>query len=858
MSAFPHTTREMDEAFERAFVPKPRTTFQLPFSTEEGATMLARTFRNIGLKANFATIVVVLGHGSESVNNPFDAAQLCGACGGRAGGPNGRLMARLANDKGIRMKLAADHGINIPDDTWFLGGIHDTTSEAVDLFDLDLLPKDKEDYFAKVRKVIDTARGNNALERCQKFMLCDATTPEQALAHVKTRSTDLGEARPELGHSTNAAVIIGRRELTKGRSFDRRAFLASYDPYNDNDEGANLEGVIAPALVVCSGISLEYLFSTVEGGAGTKVPMNLVGNVGCQQGTSGDLLVGLPTQITEMHPAQRSLFLIDAPVGRVRAVLARRKELRDIVQNNWVRFFVRDPETKFIYKQSSGEYLLVSCTATGLENEALTFVPATHHLNYGSAVRRFEAFVTFAAVSLMLLSCLVPIYLFGRDAQNPLGPLTSVFGTMLTACALAFSRRYLHGEFMFGRFVMLMAGLSTGFSLVATAPTLTHVLPGWEVISFCSTFLIGAYNDRPSACENATFAFALYKLSGFALLVAVTFSSQPGYEALVALGLIMAALTNSSQFPFTSLFMRSMEGPSPTSALGCAGLSAHVGVVMLSNTMPLWFGFAWARSIVVMVGIITTVFSGLVGKVRADRNGAIASATSSTLGLIYVILAAGYPNTALVLSLGHAAFRMLQFLRAANFVLDMRNMRSALRDELKPKAMPEWVYQLCWVLNRINVDSQTPLMLQMLTGHRRMLGLRLSKYQQWLATGVLLILAGVPFTPVSSYISMAITDLLNSHPLWAVCLMVADMVAAAAFIRVIFVVVLDPQRFDHGVKSEVVKKPAVSASGCLSLPLLEKQNEALEPVPIRQTENTEALYNARRHCNGLQEAARGG
>jgi len=49
--------------------------------------------------------------------------------------------------------------------------------------------------------------------------------------------------------------------------------------------------------IVHAGISLEYLFSTVEGGAGTKVAMNLVGNFGVQQGTSGDLLIGLPTQV---------------------------------------------------------------------------------------------------------------------------------------------------------------------------------------------------------------------------------------------------------------------------------------------------------------------------------------------------------------------------------------------------------------------------------------------------------------------------------------------------------------------------------------------------------------------------------
>ena len=47
--------------------------------------------------------------------------------------------------------------------------------------------------------------------------------------------------------------------------------------------------------------------------------------------------------MTEMHSQARALFLIDAPVERVKAVLARRPELRAIVHNSWVRLFVRDP-----------------------------------------------------------------------------------------------------------------------------------------------------------------------------------------------------------------------------------------------------------------------------------------------------------------------------------------------------------------------------------------------------------------------------------------------------------------------------------------------------------------------------------
>merc|ERR1719502_1829814 len=131
------------------------------------------------------------------------------------------------------------------------------------------------------------------MERCEKLMLSndDKYSPDAALRYVESKCMDIGDPRPELGHSTNAAVVIGPRSLTKGTFLARRAFMPSYDPMNDDDRGTNLEFVITPALIVCSGISLEYFFSCTESGAGTKVALNIVGEHGWMQGSTGDLRV---------------------------------------------------------------------------------------------------------------------------------------------------------------------------------------------------------------------------------------------------------------------------------------------------------------------------------------------------------------------------------------------------------------------------------------------------------------------------------------------------------------------------------------------------------------------------------------
>ena len=785
-----------DQTVER-FLRKPRTSIQIPFPPDQAAEMLARTFNDIGTQGRFAPTVVILGHGSVSVNNPYSAAYNCGACGGREGAANARLLARMANDPEIRSHLNNTHDICIPEDTLFIGGVHNTTNDGIELFDVESLPPAQTE---RVQQLLDEARGKNSLERCHRFLLAqDVHTPQQALQHVQTRAVDSAEARPELNHATNAAVVVGRRELTKGHFLDRRVFLPSYDPGADDDLGTNLEHVLGPAIVVCSGINLEYLFSTIDvdhHGAGTKAPLNIVGNIGVLQGTAGDLRPGLPTQMTEMHTPVRALFVVDAPIARVEAVLSRRKELADVIRNEWVRLFVRDPTTNQFFKQEGGEYRLVEPVQEGTSSSE--YVSFDEHLQHGRSVVFREQLVYYAGITSMLLACGVPITMFGAEAMNPLGPQIAVCGTMLSLPVLSFSRRYLHGEFMFPRFAQLSAGLLLGFNLVAVAPTLEHAMLGWSLFGFSSTFLIGAYNDRPTVRNNATYAFAAYRISDFALLISTTLLANSGVESHpgVAAGLLLAAICKSSQFPLTSLFVRSMEGPTPASALGYAGLSAHVGVVLLSGTMPLWFEFDWARATLGSIGLFTSVYGTLAGKIRADRKGSIANATSASIGLIFCTLALGHSDLALLMSLGHASFRMIQILRSPNNLADSQNMRGALGAPPWPKVVPDWLYQLCWRVRRTDTDfhllNVLHSMSRKITPSKKR---KFTKLQQWAITGGSVVVAGMPFTPFSDYLEHSLMELIPTQPVLAGAIMVAHFGVSVGLIRFLLMNVLSAQRF---------------------------------------------------------------
>lgn len=346
----------------RAFLPEPKTEFifmrddaasrdattglMRGFTTQEQAECVYEVLGPAGLHKGHARLVVILGHGSTSLNNPHESAYCCGACGGRTGAPNARLFALIANRPAVREALRAK-GVVIPEDTWFLGGCHDTCNEDIHFFDMDLLPESHHGDLARVHQSLDKARTLSAHERTRRFAAAGRDiSPEGALRHVRERAEHIGEPRPEYGHCTNAVAFVGRREITKGLFMDRRAFLVSYDATKDpaNEALGRLLGAVIP---VCGGISLEYYFSTVDVetyGCGTKLPHNITGLIGVMNGYQGDLRSGLPVQTVEIHEPVRLLFVVETTPKRLMGIVNASAELTEFVCNKWIRIATMDPD----------------------------------------------------------------------------------------------------------------------------------------------------------------------------------------------------------------------------------------------------------------------------------------------------------------------------------------------------------------------------------------------------------------------------------------------------------------------------------------------------------------------------------
>ncbi len=318
------------------------------FSLAEMTNNAERLLRDIGLTSGFARLVVIIGHGSNSLNNPHRSAYECGACGGNAGAPNARAAAQVLNDLRVRSELF-NRGLEIPRDTVFVGGYHNTCNDSVTFSDLGRLPFSHQPEFAEFQRHIEETCDRNAHERCRRFMSAPLNLSfPAARRHVEERAEDLAQARPECGHATNAICIVGRRERTRGLYLDRRSFLVSYNPKADDADCTILTRLMSAVVPVCGGINLEYYFSYVDSpgwGCGTKLPHNITSLLGVMDGAASDLRTGLPWQMTEIHEPVRLLIVIETTPEKFSAIMDRYEGIGKACRRGWVQVATWDPDS---------------------------------------------------------------------------------------------------------------------------------------------------------------------------------------------------------------------------------------------------------------------------------------------------------------------------------------------------------------------------------------------------------------------------------------------------------------------------------------------------------------------------------
>lgn len=307
----------------------------------------------MSLTNNFANFVLIVGHGSTTVNNPHATGLDCGACGGHTGEANAKVAAAILNNTLVRTGLQT-HNIYIPTQTIFLACLHDTTTDEVSILNLSEVPDNRKEELLDLNNSLDMAGKASRKERSIRMLL---SKKENIDSEIVSRSKDWSQVRPEWGLAGCSTFVVAPRSRTKGVNLEGKSFLHSYD-WKKDENFAVLEAIMTAPMIVTSWINLQYYASTVDNknfGSGNKTLHNITAGLGVIEGYSGDLRVGLPWQSVHdgekfQHEPLKLSVVIEAPISAINKIIEKHNNVRELCDNGWIQLLLMDEDGEVSFR----------------------------------------------------------------------------------------------------------------------------------------------------------------------------------------------------------------------------------------------------------------------------------------------------------------------------------------------------------------------------------------------------------------------------------------------------------------------------------------------------------------------------
>lgn len=232
---------------------------------------------------------------------------------------------------------------------------------------------------------------------------------------------------------------------------------------------------------------------------------------------------------------------------------------------------------------------------------------------------------------------------------------------------------------LLGLFAFSMYGIILSSNLL-----LTFIF--WELVGFSSYLLIGFWFNQEKPPLSSFKAFIMNKVgdSGFLLGIFIFFayfktlniqelltsdlihSIPPEMLFLAGLGLFIAAMGKSAQFPLYSWLPDAMTGPTPVSALIHAATMVAAGVYLMVRVFPLL-----STELLTVIGVfggITAFVGAFSAFAQNDIKKILAYSTVSQLGYMIMAIGSGFPMVAFFHLVTHAFFKAGLFLCAGSII----------------------------------------------------------------------------------------------------------------------------------------------------------------------------------------------
>nr|QNE85695.1 NADH dehydrogenase subunit 5 [Schoenomyza litorella] len=260
------------------------------------------------------------------------------------------------------------------------------------------------------------------------------------------------------------------------------------------------------------------------------------------------------------------------------------------------------------------------------------------------------------------------------------------FVLMISSLVIYYSKEYMESDYKINRFIMLVLMFVFSMMLLIISPNLISILLGWDGLGLVSYCLVIYFQNIKS--YNAGMLTALSnRIGDVALLLAIAWMLNFGswnyiyyleimYNSMemmiVAVLVVLAAMTKSAQIPFSSWLPAAMAAPTPVSALVHSSTLVTAGVYLLIR-FNIVLSYSWLGNFLLLISGLTMFMSGLGANYEFDLKKIIALSTLSQLGLMMSILAMGFYKLAFFHLLTHALFKALLFMCAGAIIHNMNN-----------------------------------------------------------------------------------------------------------------------------------------------------------------------------------------
>nr|YP_009987564.1 NADH dehydrogenase subunit 5 [Perkinsiella saccharicida]QBZ38037.1 NADH dehydrogenase subunit 5 [Perkinsiella saccharicida] len=248
---------------------------------------------------------------------------------------------------------------------------------------------------------------------------------------------------------------------------------------------------------------------------------------------------------------------------------------------------------------------------------------------------------------------------------------------LISGCVFLYSLDYMSGDNYIIRFYFLVFLFVLSMFMLIMMPDLICLMLGWDGLGLVSYCLVIYYQSNLSLSSGYLTLF-MNRLGDLFLIFCICWCFNYGcwhyiylltlkdYSFLMFMFLLLASLTKSAQFPFSSWLPAAMAAPTPVSSLVHSSTLVTAGVYLLIRfNIMITGGF---NLILINLTLLTILLSGFGALYENDLSKIIAFSTMGQLSFMIFVNLMGCYYLSFIHLLIHAVFKSLLFLCSGVFI----------------------------------------------------------------------------------------------------------------------------------------------------------------------------------------------